>query len=104
MVDPGGMKQGLFLQDLRTDPFCKWLLCGINVSCTDLNTLAFIRGGTARKASFTGITTRTMLKQDGSSQSFLNTTEIFVGFNRTIANKNYSPTPVCVYLPLLLIL
>ena len=107
MLDPGKelvMKQGLFLQERSMNPFRKWLLCGINVSCTDLNTLAFIRGGTARKASFTGITTGTMLKQDGSGQSFVNTTEIFVGFNRTIVNQNYSPATVCVYSPFLLIL
>jgi hypothetical protein len=107
MVDPGkelAMKQGLFLQDRRMDPFHKWLLCGVNGSYTDLNTLAFIWGGTGGKASFTGITTGTMLKQDGSGQSFVNTTEIFVGFNRTIVNQNYSPATVCVYSPFLLIL
>ena len=107
MLDPGKelvMKQGLFLQEHRMNPFRKCLLCGINGSFTDLNTLAFIHGVAAGKASFTVIITGTTLKQDGSGQSFLNTTEILVGFNGPIVNQNYSPTPVCVYLPLLLIL
>lgn len=36
------MKQGLFIQDFRMHPFHKWVLCGINGSCSDLNSLAFI--------------------------------------------------------------
>ena len=104
LLDPGEelvMKQGLFLQERNMNPFRKWLLCGINGSCTNLNTLAFIRGGAAWKASFTGIITGNMLKQDGSGQSFVNTTEKIVGFNRTIVNQNYSPAPVCVPPPCL---
>jgi hypothetical protein len=107
LLDPGEelvMKQGLFLQEHRMNPFRKCLLCGINGSFTDLNTLAFIHGVAAGKASFTVIITGTTLKQDGSGQSFLNTTEILVGFNGPIVNQNYSPTPVCVYPLFLLIL
>ena len=76
------------------NPFRKWLLCGVNGSCTDRNTLAFVRGGAAGKAFFTGIITATMLGQSGPGQSFLNTKEKFVGFNRTIVSQKYSPAPV----------
>ena len=86
------------------NPFRKWLLCGVNSSCTDRNTLAFVRGGAAGKAFFTGIITATMLGQSGPDQSFLNTKEKFVGFNRTIVSQKYSPAPVCVYPPFLFIL
>ena len=36
-------------------PFHKWVLCGVNGSCTELNPLIFIQGGAVGKASFTGI-------------------------------------------------
>lgn len=48
MLDPGeylaefrprATRQGLFLQDLRMHPFHKWVLCGINGSCTELKSL-----------------------------------------------------------------
>ena len=58
MVDPekeSAMRQGLFLQDFRMHPFHKWVLCGVNGSCTELNPLIFIQGGVVEKASFTGI-------------------------------------------------
>lgn len=45
------MRQGLFLQDLRMHPFHKWVLCGVNGSCTELNPLVFIQGGVVGKAS-----------------------------------------------------
>ncbi|MQL00539.1 hypothetical protein EI005_25300 [Escherichia coli] len=49
------MKKGLFIQDFRMHPFHKWVLCGINGSCTDLNPLVFLQGGAAGKTIFSGI-------------------------------------------------
>ena len=37
------MKKGLFIQDFRMHPFHKWVLCGVNGSCTELNPLILSR-------------------------------------------------------------
>lgn len=116
MVDPGeefAMKQGLFLQDLRMHPFHKWVLCGVNGSCTDLNPLVFIQGGAVGKASFTGISRffqywgsdSVSSGTDGTTTTYANSTVEITGFNKTLVNQtNYPPTPVCVYPPFLFIL
>jgi hypothetical protein len=49
------MKKGLAIQDFRIEPFHKWVFCGVNGSCTELNPLIFIQGGAVGKASSTGI-------------------------------------------------
>lgn len=48
------MREGLFLQSATQHPFHKWILCSINGSCTDLNVLAFLQGGSSGKASYNG--------------------------------------------------
>lgn len=106
------MRQGLFLQDFRIHPFHKWVLCGVNGSCTELIPLIFIQGGAAGKSSFTGISrfvqywriNAASLDSDGYTR-YTNSSVEITGFNKTLVNLiNYPPTPVCVYPPFLFIL
>lgn len=57
------MKKGLFIQHRDMAPFYKWILCGINGSCTDLNPLGFISGGTVGKSIVMGAINGTALKK-----------------------------------------
>ena len=107
------MKQGLFIQDFRMHPFHKWVLCGVNGSCSDLNSLAFIRGGAAGKASFTGASkffqfwglNAAIPEKSGTVRMYTNSTIEITGFNKTLVNQtDYPPIPVCVYPPFLFIL
>lgn len=96
------MKKGLFIQDFRMHPFHKWVLCGVNGSCTELNPLIFIQGGAVGKASFTGISRFAQYWgiHDASQDSYgyTNTSVEITGFNKTLVNQiNYPSTPVCVY-------
>ena len=96
------MKKGLFIQDLRIHPFHKWMLCGVNGSCTELNPLIFIQGGAVGKASFTGISRTAqywgMHAASLDSYGYTNTSVEITVFNKTLVNQiNYPPTPVCVY-------
>lgn len=93
--------------------FHKWVLCGVNGSCTDLNPLVFIQGGAVGKASFTGISRFFQYwgsdslspGTDGTTTTYANSTVEITGFNKTLVNQtNYPPTPVCVYPPFLFIL
>jgi hypothetical protein len=98
------MRKGLFLQDCRMDPFHKWLLCGVNGSCTDLNPFAFILRGAEGKAIYTGVMNYTALGASGSTKTFVNTSEEIVSLNRTQTNHTtYPPIPVCVYPPFLFV-
>ena len=90
-------------------PFHKWMLCGVNGSCTELNPLIFIQGGAVGKASFTGISRTAqywgMHAASLDSYGYTNTSIEITGFNKTLVNQiNYLPTPVCVYPPFLFIL
>ena len=103
------MKKGLFIQDFRMHPFHKWVLCGVNGSCTELNPLIFIQGGAVGKASFTGISRFAQYWgiHDASQDSYgyTNTSVEITGFNKTLVNQiNYPSTTVCVYPPFLFIL
>jgi hypothetical protein len=103
------MKKGLFIQDIRMHPFHKWMLCGVNGSCTELNPLIFIQGGAVGKASFTGISKMTQywsaLAASVGSYGYTNISVEITGVNKTLVNQNnYPPTPVCVYPPFLFIL
>ena len=55
------MRTGLFLQDRRMSPYHKWLLCGINGSCTDLNSLVFLKEGAIGKAIYNGLSNYTRI-------------------------------------------
>jgi hypothetical protein len=55
------MRTGLFLQDRRLSPYHKWLLCGINGSCTDLNSLVFLKEGAVGKAIYNGLSNYTLI-------------------------------------------
>jgi hypothetical protein len=96
------MKKGLFIQDFIMHPFHKWVLCGINGSCTDLNPLVFLQGGAAGKVIFNGISkfVQCHLVQLPDGTTSQNSTTEITGFNKTLVNQtSYSPTPVCVYTP-----
>lgn len=83
-------------------PFHKWVLCGINGSCTDLNPLGFISGGTVGKSIVMGSLNGTVLKKD---MEMVNATRQITNWNRTITNQTaFLPSPVCVYPPFLLVL
>lgn len=102
------MKKGLFIQDIRMHPFHKWVLCGVNGSCTELNPLIFIQGGAVGKASFTGISrfAQHWGIHDASQDSYghTNISVEITGFNKTLVNQiNYTSPPVCVYPPFLFI-
>ena len=102
------MKKGLFIQDFRMHPFHKWVLCGVNVSCTELNPLIFIQGGAVGKASFTGISRFGQYWgiHDASQDSYgyTNTSVEITGFNKTLVNQIiYTSPPVYVYPPFLFI-
>ena len=101
------MKKGLFIQDFRMHPFHKWVLCGINGSCTDLNPLVFLQGGAAGKTIFNGISKFAQFHQVllPDRTIYQNSTTEITGFNKTLIKQtNYLPTPVCVYTPFLFIL
>ena len=88
-------------------PFHKWVLCGINGSCTDLNPLVFLQGGAAGKAIFNGISKFAQFHQVQllDRTIYQNSTTEITGLNKTLINQiSYSPTPVCVYTPFLFIL
>ena len=102
------MKKRFVIQDFRMHPFHKWLLCGVNGSCTELNPLNFIQGGTVVKASFTGISrfAQHWGIYDASQDSYghTNISVEITGFNKTLVNQiNYKSPPVCVYSPFLFI-
>ncbi|XP_052033949.1 endogenous retrovirus group K member 13-1 Env polyprotein-like [Apodemus sylvaticus] len=82
-------------------------------SCSDLNSLAFIRGGAAGKASFTGASKFFQFRglsaaipgKDRITQKYTNSTIEITRFNKTLVNQiDYPPIPVCVYPPFLFIL
>jgi hypothetical protein len=96
------MKKRFFIQDFRMHPFHKWVLCGVNGSCTELNPLIFIQGGAVVKASFTGISrfAQHWRIHDASQDSYgyTNISVEITGFNKTLVNQiNYPSTPICVY-------
>eukprot|EP00073_Rattus_norvegicus_P047811 XP_017450018.1 PREDICTED: uncharacterized protein LOC108351322 isoform X1 [Rattus norvegicus] len=101
--------QGLFKQNFKRNPFDKWVLRGVNGSCTDLN--PFVQGGAVGKASFTGVKNTSQYMNikiqapDGTTTVHTNATMEITRFNKTLVNQtNYPPTPVCVYPPFLFIL
>jgi hypothetical protein len=100
------MRTGLFLQDCRMSPYHKWLLCGINGSCTDLNPLVFLKGGAVGKAIQTGLSNYTLIGAYGPTiYIYIIHTEEISGLNKTQINQtSYISTPVCVYPPFLFIL
>lgn len=104
------MAQGLFVQDFRIHPFHKWLLCGVNGSCTDLSPLVFIQGGNTGKASFIDISKfhqyhKVLIRsEDGFSIQFQNSTTEITRVNKTQRKIDFSPTPICVYPPFLFII
>ncbi|XP_076774434.1 uncharacterized protein LOC143435478 [Arvicanthis niloticus] len=100
------MREGPFLQGHSMNPFHKWLLCGINGSCTTLNSLVFLQGGAAGRTYFTGIINGTMVKQEGDrAPQVTDATQLITGVNKTlIKHTDFLPTPVCVYPPFLFIL
>ncbi|XP_060232769.1 uncharacterized protein LOC132651548 [Meriones unguiculatus] len=96
------MKKGLFIQHRNMAPFYKWVLCGINGSCTDLNPLGFISGGTVGKSIVMGALNGTVIKK---AMEMVNVTRQITHWNRTITNQMaFPPSPVCVYPPFLLVL
>ena len=99
------MRTGLFLKDRRLSPYHKWLLCGINGSCTDLNPLVFLKGGAVEKAIYTGVSNYTRIGVDGQPMRYVIHTEEISSLNKTHINQtSYISTPVCVYPPFLFIL
>ena len=99
------MRMGLFLQDHRLSLYHKWLLCGINGSCTDLNPLVFLKGGAVGKAIYTGLSNYTLIGAYGPTKKHIIHTEEIFGLSKTQINQtNYISTPVCDYPPFLFIL
>ncbi|XP_076774498.1 endogenous retrovirus group K member 9 Env polyprotein-like [Arvicanthis niloticus] len=109
MLDPKAdtvMRKGPFLQGHKMNPFHKWLLCGINSSCTALNPLVFLQGGAAGRTSIMEVINETMVKQEGDQAPQLtDETQLVTGVNKTLINQtDFLPIPVSVYPPFLFIL
>ena len=82
-------RMGLFLQDRRLSPYHKWLLCGINGSCTDLNSLVFLKGGAIGKAIYNGLSNYTLIGAYGPTKKYIIHTEEIFGLNKTRQGQQF---------------
>lgn len=88
---------GGWQQDRNVNPFHKWMLCGINGSCSDLSPLTALLGGSISGRSNVSCTHHSTLT---TGKSNFSCTTIHEVQNATA----FPPSPVCVYPPFLFIL
>ncbi|XP_059107641.1 uncharacterized protein LOC131900446 [Peromyscus eremicus] len=105
--------QGLFIQNPLMKPYDKWILCGVNGSCTELNAFSLLQGGTTGFSSFLGTfvhnsTMRLLISKEEGNATIFEPQGPPTGGYKTIVehfhNHTYPPAPVCVYSPFLFIL
>ncbi|XP_057350444.1 uncharacterized protein LOC130681393 [Manis pentadactyla] len=96
---------GEFQQDVGRNPFHKWLLCGVNGSCSDLSPFIVLQGGGIGMSNSSCTYESTSPTLDGKTVYQVNKTTYNISCQRVApAPGQYPPTPVCVYPPFLFIL
>lgn len=105
-ADQFAMKRGLFSQDEHMNPFSKWMLCGVNGSCSDLTPLVALQGA---EYGVHVINCQSQHSQIGFGEErkggLFNISHVCLHINKTIVNTTtYEASPVCVHPPFLIIL
>ena len=96
---------GEFQQDVGRNPFDKWLLCGVNGSCSDLSPFIVLQGGGIGMSDSSCTYEATSPALNGKTVYQVNKTTYNISCQRVApAPGQYPPTPVCVYPPFLFIL
>lgn len=98
-------ERGEFQQDVGRNPFDKWLLCGVNGSCSDLSPFIVLQGGGIGMSDSSCTYETTSPALNGKTVYQVNKTTYNISCQRVApAPGQYPPTPVCVYPPFLFIL
>ncbi|XP_073071484.1 uncharacterized protein [Manis javanica] len=103
---PVKVLEGEFRQQLSMNPFHKWMLCGVNGSCTDLSPFSALQGGGI------GVKNITFWCENNHMRAHWNMIMTHNNENYTCSAKSgpespnslFPPSPVCVYPPFLFIL
>ncbi|XP_073087438.1 endogenous retrovirus group K member 7 Env polyprotein-like [Manis javanica] len=103
---PVKVLEGEFRQQLSMNPFHKWMLCGVNGSCTNLSPFSALQGGGI------GVKNITFWCENNHTRAHWNMTMTHNNENYTCSAKSgpespnslFPPSPVCVYPPFLFIL
>lgn len=92
------MEGDLFEQDPHMNPFNKWILYGVNGSCTDVAPLVMIQGGAYGVHSFTCYSQHSQVGFGDEASDLFNVSQACFRVNHTIVYTTfYKASPVCVY-------
>nr|XP_044992401.1 anaphase-promoting complex subunit 13 isoform X1 [Jaculus jaculus]XP_044992402.1 anaphase-promoting complex subunit 13 isoform X1 [Jaculus jaculus] len=107
----GAWKDGLFLQDERYNPFTKWLLCGVNGSCTDFSPFVLLQGGIIACNNVSVSIEKVEFEKEPPTDGYgaLWETRNSSGGVKDIGhgcgrNTSFAPVPVCVHPPFMFVL